>query len=211
MFNIYIYVLDTMADWEIGHVTSELNSKRFFKKDAPEISLKTVALSKEPVKTMGGLTVVPDCVIDDIEVNDKSVLLLPGADTWSEPEHIAAVQKACELISCGGTVCAICGATVALAHTGLLDNRPHTSNGAGFLEMFCPSYKGTDFYVDAPSVADSNLITASATGGLLWAKQIIERLDVFKSETLEAWYAYFSTNKAEHFFALMQSLPKGDE
>ncbi len=211
MFNVYIYVLDTMADWEIGHVTAELNSKRFFKKDAPEISLKTVALSKEPVKTMGGLTVVPECVIDDIEVNDKSVLLLPGADTWSEPKHIAAVQKACKLISSGGIVCAICGATVALAHGGLLDNRPHTSNGAGFLEMFCPTYKGTDFYVDAPSVADGNLITASATGSLLWAKQIIERLDVFKSETLEAWHAYFSTGNSKHFFALMQSLPQGDE
>ncbi len=211
MFNVYIYVLDTMADWEIGHITVELNSKRFFKNNAPKISLKTVALSKEPVKTMGGLSVVPDCVIDDIEINEKSVLLLPGADTWGEAEHIAAVQKACELISCGGTVCAICGATVALAHTGLLDNRPHTSNGAGFLEMFCPSYKGTDFYIDAPSVADGNLITASATGGLLWAKQIIERLDVFKSETLEAWHAYFSTGKAEHFFALMQSLPQSDE
>lgn len=211
MFNVYIYVLDTMADWEIGHVTAELNSKRFFKKDAPEISLKTVALSKDPIKTMGGLTVVPDCVIDEIHVNDKSVLLLPGADTWSEPKHIAAVQKACELISCGGIVCAICGATVALANAGVLDNRPHTSNGAGFLEMFCPNYKGTDSYVDAPSVADGNLITASATGGLLWAKQIIERLNVFKSETLEAWYAYFNTNKAEHFFALMQSLPQGEE
>ncbi len=46
-----------------------------------------------------------------------------------------------ELLSCGGTVAAICGATLALAHAGLLDKRPHTSNGAGFLEMFCPAYK----------------------------------------------------------------------
>ncbi len=206
MIEIYLYVLDTMADWEIGYVTGELNSKRFFKKDAPEISLKTVAISKDPVKTMGGLKIIPDCVVDDIEVNDKNVLLLPGADTWADQKQNAIVKKARELLSCGGTVCAICGATVALAHAGLLDNRPHTSNGEGFLEMFCPTYKGTDFYVDAPSVADGNLITASATGGLLWARDIIKTLGVFKKDTLEAWYAYFSTNKAEHFFALMQSL-----
>lgn len=206
MIEIYLYVLDTMADWEIGYVTGELNSKRFFKKDAPEISLKTVAISKDPVKTMGGLKIIPDCVVDDIEVNDKNVLLLPGADTWADQKHNAIVKKARELLSCGGTVCAICGATVALAHAGLLDNRPHTSNGEGFLEMFCPTYKGTDFYFDAPSVADGNLITASATGGLLWARDIIKTLGVFKKDTLEAWYAYFSTNKAEHFFALMQSL-----
>lgn len=35
MFTVYIYVLDTLADWELGYVTAELNSGRFFKKDAP--------------------------------------------------------------------------------------------------------------------------------------------------------------------------------
>lgn len=30
MFTIYVYVLDTFADWELDHVTSELNSGRFF-------------------------------------------------------------------------------------------------------------------------------------------------------------------------------------
>ena len=58
MFTVYIYVLDTLADWELGYVTAELNSGRFFKKDAPEVSVKTVAISTEPVKTMGGLTIV---------------------------------------------------------------------------------------------------------------------------------------------------------
>ena len=61
--------------------------------------------------------------------------------------------------------------------------------------------------VDAPSVADGNLITAGGTGALLWAKQIIGRLGVFRPDTLEAWYAYFSTGEAQHFFALMQTLP----
>ena len=27
-------------------------------------------------------------------------------------------------------------------------------------------------------------------------------------DTLEAWTAYFSTGEAQHFFALMQSLPQ---
>ena len=70
-------------------------------------------------------------------------------------------------------------------------------------------YKGQQFYVNEPSVADHNLITASSTGALLWAKQIIERLEVFQPDTLEAWYAYFSSGKEEHFFALIQTLPTG--
>ena len=210
MFTIYVYVLDTFADWEIGYVTAELNSGRFFKKDAPDVSLKTVSDSKEPIHTMGGLTVVPDRLIDEIAVSDTSVLLLPGANTWNEPRHGAVLAKASELLSAGGTVCAICGATAALAGAGLLDSRPHTSNGPGFLEMFAPGYKGTSFYVDEQSVADGNLITAGSTGGLAWAKQIIERLGVFEADTLEAWYEYFSTGKPECFYALMQTLPSSN-
>lgn len=211
MATIYVYTFDTMADWEIGYVTAELNSGRFFKKNAPEVSVKTVGITKEPIKTMGGLTILPDCVIDDIAVNDQSVLLLPGGNTWDNPKHSSVVKKATELLSVGATVCAICGATVALAHACLLDHRPHTSNGAGFLDMFCPTYKGQNYFVDMPSVSDGNLITASGTGALLWAKQIIERLGVFQPDTLEAWYAYFSTGEAQHFFTLMQTLPSPNE
>lgn len=207
MFTVYVYALDTLADWELGYVTAELNSGRFFKKDAPRVSVKTVSISREPVKTMGGLTIIPDCVINDIAVNEESVLLLPGANTWNNSNHGAIIEKASELLSVGAMVCAICGATAALANAGLLDQKLHTSNGAGYLEMVSPSYKGQGFYVDKPSVADHNLITASSTGALLWAKQIIERLKVFQPDTLDAWYTYFSTGEAQHFFALMQTLP----
>lgn len=211
MFTIYVYVLDTLADWELGHVISELNSGRFFKKDAPLVSLKTVSYSEAPIHTMGGLTIVPDCLIDDMIVSKTSVLLLPGADTWNDPKHAAIIKKAGELLSFGALVCAICGATAALADFGLFDQRPHTSNGPGFLDMICPGYKGQEFYINKPSVSDNNLITASCTGTLLWAKQIIEHLGVFASNTLESWYEYFTTGNSEQCFALMQSLPSGEE
>lgn len=145
MITIYVYVLVTLADWELGHATAELNSGRFFKKDAPQVVVKTVSVSKEPIRTMGGLTVVPDCLIDDMVVSETSVLLLPGANTWSEPKHGAILEKAREFLDLGATVCAICGATVALAGVGLLDDRPHTSNGPGFLDMMVPGYQGQGF------------------------------------------------------------------
>lgn len=207
MLTIYVYILDTLADWELGYVTAELNSGRFFKKDAQRVTLKTVSRSKEPVRTMGGLTVTPDCLIEEMTVSETSVLLLPGAAEWNAPKHGAIIEKAAQLLSAGATVCAICGATAALAGAGLLDRRPHTSNGPGFLEMAAPGYRGQSFYVDQLSVADHNLITAGSAGALLWAKQIIGHLGVFRSDTLEAWYEYFSTGKPEHFFALMQTLP----
>lgn len=211
MSTIYIYVLDTLADWELGYVTSELNSGRFFKKDAQRVSLKMVSYNNDPIKTMGGLTIVPDCLIGDIDVSETSMLILPGADTWNDRKHCAIIEKANEFLSLGATVCAICGATAALAAFGLLDKRPHTSNGTGFLEMVAPGYKGERFYIDKPSVSDNNLITASCTGALLWTKQIIEHLNVFQSDTLDAWYKYFSSGEPKHFFALMQTLPSNNK
>jgi len=176
MFTIYVYVLDTLADWELGYVTSELNSGRFFKKGAQRVSLKTVSYSKEPITTMGGMTIVPNCLIDDIVVSETSMLLLPGADTWNDPKHGAVIEKAGELLSAGAAVCAICGATAALANFGLLNERPHTSNGPGFLELVSPGYKGQSFYIDEPSVADNNLITASCTGALLGTVNIFSQI-----------------------------------
>ena len=153
---------------------------------------------------MGGLTVLPDCTVDEIALNETSILLLPGANTWDEPEHGAVIETAGRLLAAGGTVCAICGATVALARAGFLDDRPHTSNGPGFLELFAPRYRGQGLYVDSLSFADGNLITAGPAGALLWAKQIIERMEVFEPDVLEAWYAYFSTGDSQYFYQLMQ-------
>lgn len=203
---IYIYVLDTLADWEIGHVISELNSGRFFKKEAEQVSIKYVGYAKLPIKTMGGLTIVPDCEIEEVEMKESSILILPGADTWNDCKHTAIIDKAKQLLGIGATVCAICGATTALAKSGILDDRPHTSNGAGFLEMFVPEYHGQSYYVDCLSAADDNLITAGATGTLLWTKQIIERMNVFEKEALDAWYEYFRTGESQYFFKLMQAV-----
>ena len=204
MRKVYIYLLNTIADWETDYISAELHSRRFFKKDAEEIIFKHAAVSKDSIETMGGLSVVPDCTIDEISADKNTVLILPGADSWNETKNEAILEKALKILEAGGTVCAICGATAALAKKGILDERPHTSNGKGFLEMFVPEYKGSEFFVDEAAVCYNNLITAGATGSLLWTKLILHKLNVFENAALDEWYNYFHTGKAEHFFALMQ-------
>ena len=141
MRNVYVYVLDTMADWELGHVSSELHSGRFFKRDAQGVSLQTVGIAREPIHTMGGLTVLPDCLVEDIAPVETSVLLLPGAETWSDPRHSAILEKAGALLSAGATVCAICGATAALAGRRLLDD-PTPATGRDFWRWSAPATVG---------------------------------------------------------------------
>ena len=54
MYTIYVYVLDTLADWEMGHVISELNSGRFFKKDSQRVCSQRLAILKNPSKQWAG-------------------------------------------------------------------------------------------------------------------------------------------------------------
>ena len=49
---VYVYVMDTMADWEVSYAMAELNSRRFFKKDAKDVTVKTVSHSREDRKSV---------------------------------------------------------------------------------------------------------------------------------------------------------------
>ncbi|MDR7639498.1 hypothetical protein [Staphylococcus argenteus] len=49
MKNVYIYIIDGLADWEISNILAELNSKRFFKKDAQTINIEMVSNSKSHI------------------------------------------------------------------------------------------------------------------------------------------------------------------
>lgn len=206
MATVYIYLPDTLADWEIGHISAELYSRRFFRKDAPGVKAVTVSVNGEPIRSMGGLSIIPDGRVSDIEIAPDNMIILPGCDHWDSPAHADILGIVKQYIEIGAGVAAICGATTALAQLGILNNRKHTSNGEGFLEMFCSAYKGSSCYISAPAVQDGNLITAGSTGALLMTKLILQYLKVFRSDTLEYWYEYFSTGNANVFFAMMQSI-----
>jgi putative intracellular protease/amidase len=204
----YMYVLDGMADWEPGLAIAELNTGRFFKRKDERLPIKTFALERTPVTTMGGQKITPDLVIRDIRPLDAGLLILPGGNLWQEPKHEAALKISIEFLQAGVLVAAICGATEAMAQAGMLDNRPHTSNSLDYLKMAFPGYNGEANFKHEPVVVDENLITAASTAAVDFAYHIIEKLDVFSDRTLRAWYQLFQTHDPKHIFTLMDSLPK---
>lgn len=204
----YLYVLDTMADWEPGFLIAELNSGRAFRKDTERYTVKTVGLTKEPVVTMGGLHIIPDISIDELTTDNAGVLILPGADTWLESVPDPLISKVRECLDAGILVAAICGATMGLANAGLLDNRPHTSNDSGFLKAVCPNYAGEMFYRNEPAVTGENVITASGVAPLEFTREVLRELNVLSPRTLEAWYNLYVTHETQYFYALMESLEK---
>jgi len=202
--NCYLYVLDTMADWEIAQITAELNSGRFLKNG--KVNVRKVSQNLHPVTSMGGMSITADLKISEVEFAEGDLLILPGADTWMAEEHKSVIEMVENLIDRGVVVAAICGATAALANAGILNNRKHTSNGKGFLQMMCPEYKGQDNYIDCPAVCDGNLITASGLAALEFTYEILKRTEAMKEETVTAWYKLYSTKESKYFFELMESL-----
>jgi putative intracellular protease/amidase len=202
----YVYVFDTIADWEFGYIIAELNSGRYFKHGTTKCIVKTMSLTKDSITTTGGIRITPDITIDECTKDDASVLILPGGDTWLEAIHMPIVEKAKEFLNENILVAAICGATLAFGQAGLLDHCNHTSNDLDYMKSVAPNYKGEKFYRQKPAITDGKLITASGVAPLEFAYEILKKMDVFYSETLEAWYQLYVTHEPRYFYNLMNSL-----
>lgn len=202
----YLYVLDTMADWEPALLIAELNSGRFFRKNATGYTVRTLGITKEPVVTMGGVRIVPDMSLEECVAEDAGLLILPGGETWLEDIHAPILDKAKEFLDAEIPVAAICGATLGMARAGLLDHRYHTSNDPGYLKAVCPSYTGESFYREVPVVTDGRLVTATGIAPLEFTRDVLKVLDVCSDRTLEAWYRLYLTHESQHYYALVESL-----
>lgn len=200
---VYMYVFDTMSDWEVGYLTAELNTGRYFKKGLKPLKVITVGVDKNPIITMGGLKVLPEITVDEFNMESNDLLILPGGDTWISIAHEIILEKAKEALGQGAIVAAICGATLGLAKTGLLDSRDHTSNDLEFLKMVISSYTGEKYYKMESAVNDENLITASGIAPLEFTIQVLKVLDVFKEEALSSWLNLYKTHDSKYFFELM--------
>lgn len=200
---VYMYVFDTMSDWEVGYLTAELNTGRYFREGLKPLNVITVGIDKKPIVTMGGLKVLPDITIEECSIESKDVLILPGGDTWTTKIHETVLEKTKEALTKGAVVAAICGATFGLAKKGLLDFRNHTSNDLEFLKMIIPSYSGEKHYKIEAAVSDKNLITASGIAPLEFTIEVLKVLDVFNEEALSSWLNLYKTNDSKYFFELM--------
>jgi len=203
---VYLYVFDTMADWEIGYLTAELNSGRYYKKGLPPSRIVTLGVTKSLVTTMGGLKILPDIVLEECSIKNTDALILPGGDTWMESIHDPIINKSEQCLKENIVVAAICGATIALAQHGLLDSRWHTSNNLEYLKMVCSGYNGEKYFKNELAVTDGKLITASGTAPLEFTTHVLKALNVFSQKTLDAWYKLYKTNESGCFYELMDSI-----
>jgi len=203
---VYLYVHDTMADWEPAYLLPELATGRFFKDPDQRYQTRLCGRTTDPVITMGGICLIPEMRINNIEPAPGRVLILPGSNTWLDPVHDQVLEKVRDFLGTEMIIGAICGATMGLARTGFLNNRPHTSNDLAVLKNFCPGYTGDIYYVSKPAVTDGNLITASGFSAVDFAYEVMKKMGVMRKTTLEAWYNLNLYKKPEYYYQLMESL-----
>jgi putative intracellular protease/amidase len=136
--------------------------------------------------------VSPDRVLAEVRPPDVELLILPGGDMWeggyprSTLEHLLRA-----LIATNVPVAAICGATLAVARSGLLNDRRHTSNMPSYLRDHAPEYTGSALYEDSLAVHDRGVITASGLGPVDFARVIFGKLAVFSASDEQLWYDMF--------------------
>ena len=201
--NVYLFVFDSLSDWEAGYATAGINNPQY-QKTPGRYRIRTTALRKDSVLTTGGMRIQPDTSIEDISPADSAMLILPGGIAWDEKKNAEAVESARVFLEAGVPVAAICGATAGLARGGLLNRRRHTSNSKEYLEA--TGYQGAAFYDDASAVTDGDLITASGIAPVDFAFHIFRRLDLYALPVLDAWFGLFKTGRPEYFEAFMRAV-----
>ena len=131
---VYLLVVEAFADWEPDHAVAELRRHGQYRVEA-------VGLTSAPVRSMGGIRVLPSTIVTEVDPADVAAFILPGGDRWeNSPVEPEIEQVLSRLDAQRVPIAAICGATVAIARVGLFRRRRHTSNG---LSTFVHTFMAT--------------------------------------------------------------------
>ena len=199
--NVHLFVFDSMADWETAFAIAGINNPQF-QINPGRYRVVTVGSTARAITTMGGMRVLPDISLSEIDPNQSAMLILPGGDGWESRGNAEAIELARTFFVEAVPIAAIGGATLALARAGMLDDFHHTSNSREYLAA--SGYRGGDFYCDAPAVTDEGVITASGIAPIEFAREIFRSLDLYGDSSLEAWYRMFKFGDASRYFELTQ-------
>ena len=193
--NVLFVILDQYADWEYSFLACALQGSIQDKTSPYEV--KTLSLSRNPVRSIGAFTTIPDYDLETVPPDYAGVILIGGLSWRTEEAKKLAplVQKA---YSEGKVVAAICDATVFLGMNGFLNDKKHTSNSLeDLMKGAQASYTNKENYQNEQAVRDGNLITANGTAYLEFTREVLYALDAYPADYIENNYRYFKLGLVE--------------
>lgn len=184
MKEILFVVLNEYADWEAAPLAAAINEKKDF-------CVKTVSLTKKPVVSMGGFSVLPDYDLSEAMEKDFIGLILVGGKSWRTEDAKRVSGLVRFAVSKNTVVAAICDASVYLGAMGILNDIEHTSNQLENLQSYAgDKYTGAGKYKNQQTVRCGQFITANGTANLEFAKEVLLALDVMTDEEAGQWYRF---------------------
>ena len=181
---VHVLVFDGFADWQAALALCEVRRPG-------DWQVRTVGFDRDAVVSMGGLTVLPDLALAEVDLQRAALVIVPGGHLWQRGEGQPAVDLLAEAHAAGSPVAAIDSGVLALARAGLLDDCRHTGNWSGQLSQ-APGYAGASQYDgEVLAVSDGGVITASHLGSVEFAREVIRTLDLYSPTDREHWYRLF--------------------
>ena len=81
---VHLFVFDNLSDWEASYAIAGINNPQFQKKSGI-YRIRSVAITRAPVVSTGGIRIQPDLALDELSQRDSAMLILPGGIAWDDP------------------------------------------------------------------------------------------------------------------------------
>jgi len=181
---IVVFLFNGFSDWEIAYLSPEIRKSE-------EFDLIYFSTDGSPVTSMGGLRILHEASLPEINADDIYMMILPGGTAWEKGENTEIKLLTKTLFDKKKTIAAICAATIFLAEYGFLNQLKHTSNDLGYLKQVAPHYAGEKNYINSYAVTDDHVITANGIAPIEFAREIFEKIKLHSTQDIEKWYQLF--------------------
>jgi putative intracellular protease/amidase len=181
---VYLIIFDGLADWEPALALCAIRNTNKFE-------IITVGFTKETITSMGGLKMIPDITLDEVDPELAAILILPGGDMWENQTFENIISLLHRLREYQVPIAAICGATLEVCRSGIIRGVRHTSNTREYLKSLVPNYLDEGLYVESMAVSDQGIITASGAGFIEFADEIIKTLEIYTEQERQVWFNLF--------------------
>lgn len=166
--NVLVLVYESFAEFEVSVLMTVLNG-------GPH-RLTTGGLTADPVVSAGGLRVVPEVVVADIDPAAYDALVIPGGEASFALGHPGLQDLVRDLDARGRLLAAICGGPAVLGDAGVLEGRRYTA-ALGPQDRAWPAVAGRGAHVPELVVTDGHVVTATGSSYLAFAEEVLRHLD----------------------------------
>lgn len=179
MPSLAIILTDEYADWEFAPIAAI--AKEFYGYDT-----QIVSPNAKPVVSIAGLLSIPQHKLENLEAAEFDALVIIGGKIWEADNYPDMTPLIEEFLAKGKVVAGICGATLALARAGLLNDRKHTSNETGYIDGYVKDYTGQKLYIQTnKAIADRNIISASGFSPYQFAAEIFRAVGMAEDDVID--------------------------